>query len=473
MFQMAKKKLYAIVDIETTGGMAKRDRITEVAVVLHDGEKEVDRFESLLDPERSIPYNITQITGITNEMVLGKPKFFEIAKRLVEITEGAVFVAHNVRFDYTFIRREFERLGYTFTRRQLCTVRLTRKAFPGLRSYSLGALINHFGITFTQRHRAMADVEATVEVFENILQKDEQQEQIDMLVNEGIKESKLPANISLDQLHELPEAVGVYYFHDVEGKIVYVGKSINIKKRVMSHFAKTTRKAERLVQYVDDISYEITGSEIVALLLESYEIKEKHPHINRAQRARTFPWVIYKYEDEDGYRRLAFDKVSAKEKKDLDVLRSYPNQASAKNALAFLVEEYELCKKLAGVEATTTPCFNYHLSKCQGACIGQEPADVYNDRLEDALAYLHHDFLTDFLLLDPGRTNQEYAVVLVEGGQYRGFGYCDRNEAQDVETLKDCVKPYPHNPEVFNLIRHYVLRENMERVIPLIQTAGN
>jgi len=466
---MAKKK-YAIVDIETTGGMARRDRITEIAVVLHDGEKEIDRFESLINPERNIPYNIIQITGITNEMVAQAPKFFEVAKRVVQITDGAVFVAHNVRFDYTFIKEEFARLGYTFTKRQLCTVRLTRQAFPGLGSYSLGNLIQHFGIRVNQRHRAMADVEATVEVFEHILDKDVEQVEITTMVNKGIKEAKLPAGISIDQLHELPEIAGVYYFHDSEGKVVYIGKSVNIQKRVFSHFSKTTRKAEKLVQYVADISYEITGSELVALLLESYEIKDQHPHINRAQRARSFPYVIYAFEDENGYRNLDIKKASIKEKKTLQVLHSYPSQGSAKGAMARMVEEFELCKLLCHLETVSKPCFNYHIQKCKGACITEENADHYNDRLEDAIATLGKDFPQDFILLDPGRTAHECSVVLVEKGQYQGFGFVDRDTLNgNIDELKDCIKRYPHNPEIARIIRHYVLKENMERMILLEQ----
>ncbi len=462
------KKKYAIIDIETTGGTVRRDRITEIACVLHDGEKEIARFESLINPERQIPYNIIQITGITNEMVEHAPKFYEVAKQIVEITEGAIFVAHNVRFDYGFIKEEFSRLGYTFTKRQLCTVRLSRKAFPGLGSYSLGNLIKHFNIVVTQRHRAMADVEATVDVFERVLAQDADQEQITLLVNKGIKEAKLPQGINIDQLHELPEVAGVYYFHDFEGKVVYIGKSINIQKRVMSHFSKNTRKAEKLVQYVADISHEVTGSELVALLLESFEIKEQHPHINRAQRAKSFPYVIYAYEDENGYRRLDVRKSSLKEQKTMRVLHAYPSLGAAKSAVAGMVENYELCKLLCNLETISKPCFNYHIQKCKGACIGEENADHYNERVEEAAGNLGKEFPEDFIIIDTGKTDKECSVILVEDGIYRGFGFMDREDLTgDVEQLKDCIKYYPHNPEVARIIRHYVLKENMEKLIDL------
>ncbi|HMR44937.1 MAG TPA: 3'-5' exonuclease, partial [Saprospiraceae bacterium] len=146
------KNLFAIIDVETTGGRANRDRITEIAIALHDGEKVVKTFESLINPECPIAYGITELTGITNDMVADAPRFYEVAKEIGQLTEGAVFVAHNVRFDYGFIREEFNRLGFTYSRRQLCTVRLSRQVFPGLQSYSLGNLIRHFKIRVNDRH---------------------------------------------------------------------------------------------------------------------------------------------------------------------------------------------------------------------------------------------------------------------------------------------------------------------------------
>jgi len=166
---MSKKKRYAIIDIETTGGLSKRDRITEIGIVIHDGEEITEMYETLINPERSIPSNITRITGINDEMVRDAPKFYEVAKKIVEMTEDSIFVAHNVRFDYGFIKHEFENLGYTFSKKQLCTVRLTKNVFPGLKSYSLGSLIRHFGIAVTSRHRALEDARATAIIFDKML----------------------------------------------------------------------------------------------------------------------------------------------------------------------------------------------------------------------------------------------------------------------------------------------------------------
>ncbi len=465
-----KKKVYTVVVIETTGGRANRDKITEIAIIRHDGEKVIDSFETLINPERTIPYNITQITGITDEMVMDAPKFYEVAKTIVEMTEDAVFVAHNVRFDYTFLREEFRRLGFTFTRKQLCTVRLTRQTFPGLRSYSLGNLIRHFGIEVQQRHRAMADTKATVQLLEMALLQKESKERVNEMVNLGIKESQLPLNISLEKLHELPEECGVYYFHDINGDLVYIGKSINIKKRVMEHFAKKTRKAELLQKSVHDISFEVTGSELIALLQESHEIKYYHPYVNRAQRARNFQHALYSYTNEEGYICLHHKKVTAKERKNLRILHSYPNQLSAKTAVTRLAEKYELCRSFCHLDNTGRPCFYYHIHKCMGACIGEESPEEYNAKVNEAIQLLAIDFDEDFIIMDEGRRLNERSIVLVEDGKYRGFGYIDQENINgNIELLKDAVKPYTHNPDVVRIILGFLNRKTNLEVINLSQ----
>ena len=456
-------KTYAIVDLETTGGRAARDRITEIAIILHDGEKEIDRFESLVNPERAIPYNITQITGINDGMVADAPKFHEVAKRVVEITKGAIFVAHNVRFDYGFLKEEFSRLGYTYTRRNLCTVRLSRKTFPGLRSYSLGNLIRHFGIKVKDRHRAMADTQATVELFERILHQDESEEQILDMVNLGVRQAKLPANITLDILHALPDTCGVYYFHNAQGKIIYVGKSKNIRKRVMSHFAKQTEKARKLYQAVHEITCEETGSELVALLYESHEIKNLHPEINRAQRAKAMQFVIHQTVNEEGYLCLQTARANQKLRKSMTILGEYAKLGSAKGALDRIVENYGLCHYFCNIGHTGKPCFQFHIKKCKGACAGKESPEEYNERVREAVDYLRIDFPEDFMMIDQGRSKDEKAVILVEEGQYKGFGYLSvEDNIGDVETVRDAIKSYAHNQDVTRIIRQFLYKGEMQ-----------
>lgn len=459
---------YAVVDIETTGGRANRDRITEVAVVLYDGEEIVDRFESLVNPECPIPYGITELTGISQEMVQDAPRFFEIGRQLVEFTEGAVFVAHNVRFDYSFLREEFKRLGFTFSRKTLCTVQLSRKVFPGLPSYSLGNLIDFFDIPVKQRHRAMADALATTRLLELALENTHGEKQIRDLVHMGIRESMLPEAIPLERIHSLPEECGVYYFHDEKGDVVYVGKSSNIQKRIASHFADKTPKASLLQRHAKDISTEVTGSELVALLLESYEIKRLQPPINRAQRQQSFPYGVVRQTDAAGYHWLDVVKIQTKQRRELHILSEYPTALAAKSHLQAMVERFGLCPKLCGLEKSSGACFWHRLKKCQGACVGLEPPESYNDRLALAEEALGTIFEKDFLVVEKGRNDQEQAVVLVQEGRFQGFGYVDSSQGSlGLEDLVQAVRPFPDNPETRRIIRRYLAKAKGFRVIPL------
>ncbi|PHN01417.1 exonuclease domain-containing protein [Flavilitoribacter nigricans] len=458
-------KRYAIVDIETTGGRASRDKITEIAVVIHDGQRIIDSFESLVNPECYIPYGITQLTGITQEMVADAPKFYEIARKFVEITEGAVFVAHNVRFDYGFIREEFARLGYTYSRRQLCTVRLSRKSFPGLPSYSLGNLIRHFRIQVNDRHRAMADVMATVQLFERILDQEKSEQEIKQMVNLGIRESKLPKNLSIEKIHALPEDCGVYYLHDEQGRVVYVGKSINIRKRIAEHFADQTEKARKLQERVHDISYELTGSELLALLLESFEIKRLSPPVNRAQRMRNFPFVIHYYHNEAGYLCFEMARVAARERKKLQLVSEYPTMSRAKSRLEYIFREYELCARYCQLDSSRGPCFHFHLQQCRGACAHVESPEEYNLRAAEALERLSTIFEQDFFILDNGRHRDEYSVVHIQDGAYRGFGYIGQDDNLSVTMLRDAIKNYPSSPETTRIIQRYLHQNPKIKII--------
>lgn len=464
-----KNKRYAIIDVETTGGRASRDKITEIAIVLHDGERILDRFETLLNPECPIPYGITELTGISQDMVENAPKFYEIAKRVVEMTEGAIFVAHNVRFDYSFIREEFSRLGFTYTRKTLCTVRLARQTFPGLRSYSLGNLIQHFHISVKDRHRAMADTLATVELFEKILHEQDSESDMKELVNMGIKESLLPNHIDIETIHALPETAGIYYFHDESGRVIYVGKSKNIKKRVASHFSRKTRKANSLQQLVFDISFEETGSELVALLLESHEIKRLKPPINRAQRVQQFPFAVYAFANKEGFLMLQADQCFKPEPNDeLRIVAEFARLSNAKGAIKRAQEWFELCPKLCFLEKGAGPCFHFHLKKCLGACAEQEAPETYNERVELAILRMSTELEGSYFLIDQGRNPLEFAVIYVEEGAYRGFGFVEKEAfASGGIDLQDAIKTYPNNPETRRIIRRWLEEDKRLKKIPV------
>ncbi len=464
-----KQKIYAIIDIETTGGMPRRDKITEIAIVLHDGNKILDKFNSLINPDRSIPYEITRITGIRDDMVANAPRFYEVAKKVVQMTEGAIFVAHNVRFDYGFIKEEFAKLGYTYTRKQLCTVRMSRKAFPGLKSYSLGNLIKHFNISVSARHRALDDTLATVELFEKILHESDYAEDVNVMINRGIREQRLPEAISIEMLHKLPEQAGVYYFHNDAGRVVYVGKSVNIKSRVLQHFSKITGKSTEMIKQVKDITYEVTGSELLALLLESEEIKNLQPIINKAQRTKSYPYFIYSYLDEDGFMVFNLEKTSSKNISGKDVLSHFGSINGGKNNLSMIRSVYELCESKIEVRGKSTDRCIYHMmGNCFGACKGEEQPEDYNERANEARLHIIRVFDKDFFIIVDGRNLEEKGLILIEDKHYRGFGYISTEGLSlGIEEWKEAIDYKRANVECNNIISTYLEGHSDYKVVPL------
>lgn len=453
--------MYAIVDIETTGGRAKGEKITEIGIVIFDGEKITQEFSTLLNPERKIPYFITQITGIDDKMVQGAPKFYEVAKRVFEMTEGMIFVAHNVSFDYNFIRAEFESLGGTFKRKKLCTVQLSRKLMPGKRSYSLGNLCEEMGIHNEARHRALGDAKATTELFRHLLSLEGMN--ANDLFSAGHLKS-LNTVVNLDIIQGLPDATGVYYFFNADDELIYVGKSINIKSRVIDHLSNNvSKKAMDMKQQISRIDFVLTGSELVALLKESEEIKRNQPKYNRSQKRTYYSYGITDTYDEKGFRALRVEKLTSNS----NPLISFSSKRSAKNYLFRLVENHELCQGISGLYSSGGPCFQYSIKQCNGACIGEEPVEEYNYRVNDAvneLTYQHRDFM----IIDTGRRQDEKSVILVESGVYKGFGYLDSEEQMmDAETLKSHVKSYEDNRDVQQIIRSYLNHKKVERILEL------
>ena len=453
---------YAIVDIETTGGFGARNKITEIAVIIHNGKKELDRFSTLVDPQAYIPDNITALTGITNQMVEGAPPFFEVAKKVWEMTENRTFVAHNVGFDYNIIRNEFKELGAKFQRKKLCTVRLAKKVFPNKSSYSLGTLCESLGIPINNRHRALGDTEATALLFEKIFQSNGQQafEQELKILN---KEARLPAKLSAEVYDNLPEECGVYYFHNDQKDVIYVGKAKNIKKRINQHFSNldSTSRKNNMMREIADVTFELMGSELVALLKESEEIKILSPKFNRAQRKIRFNVGIIQYQDMNGYMRLALDRKS---EVNTPSYLKFTTQGEARKFLHQIVAKGKLCQKMAGLQTGEGKCFERQLNMCNGACEKKESPSVYNARLKDVLnSYsLKGD---SYLIKDKGRSEDEFSVVWVQNGAYQGFGYFDQ-EVHDTEFIKEGIKRAMDNRDVIGIIRTFISKNHLE-IIPL------
>lgn len=430
--------LYAVVDVETTGGSYLKARLTDIAVYLFDGEKIIDEFTTLINPEQPIPYMITKLTGITDEMVVDAPKFYEVARRIVEITESAIFVGHNVSFDYNFIRHEFKSLGFNFKRPTLCTVKMSRKIIPGHLSYSLGNLCNSIGIEIVNRHRAAGDALATTWLLKRLLEVDADQ------ITSQIQE--VPQIIK-----DVPEETGVYYLHDDCGNIIYVGKSNNMYERIQQHFRnQDSSKALEMKNRVASVSYEVTGSELLALLLESDEIKKLKPPYNRAQRRTVYAYSIFSYKNEEGYICFHAGPVLNGN----SPLASFPSHQTAEKFLYTLVEKYELCQKLCGLYTTSCACFHFTIRQCKGACIGAESPDSYNHRAQSALKAMGFRD-TDFYIIERGRTHDEYSVVKIEAGRYTGFGYVDACSV-DPESLDGCIRKFEDNRDTKHIIKSYM-----------------
>ncbi|MDD5507840.1 MAG: exonuclease domain-containing protein [Bacteroidales bacterium] len=448
--------MYAIVDVETTGLNPRTEKITEIAIFLHDGTKITHEYTTLINPEKKIPYRITQMTGISNKMVEDAPRFCDVARDILDLTEGRTLVGHHVAFDYSFLRQEYGSLGYDFHREKLCTVRMSRKLIPHRRSYGLGNLCKDLDIVNPCRHRAAGDAMATARLFELLVS-------IEPAIT-FISLRGLNSNLRKEIIDELPEQPGVYYFYDDHGNIIYIGKSVNISERVRSHLSDNLSRKEQELKYrIADIGYELTGSELVALLLESSEIKRYQPVFNTSQKRTLQNFGLCSFTDTDGYLQL---KISRDENGVMPIL-TFNSMMAAREFLFQLVEKHELCQKMCGLYKTQHACFAFHVRKCRGACIQKEEPASYNQRVEQAIKpYLFDN--ENFLIIDTGRTNDEKALVMVENGKYLGFGYVDSGIAtSDVEFLRTCIRPFDDNRDARMIIRGYLSRNRVERVVQL------
>lgn len=446
-------KLYSIVDIETTGNGYKGSKITEISIFVFDGKKVVDEFTTLVNPESTIPPFITNLTGITNAMVRTAPKFYEIAKEVDKITKDTIFVAHNVNFDYNIIQTEFKSLGFDFKRKKLCTVRLSRKLIPGLNSYSLGNICSSEQIPINGRHRAKGDAEATVELFRRLIQRDDNFT-INSFLNPKSRQATLPPLLDKSVVDNLPETFGVYYFKNSDKDVIYVGKANNIKQRVISHFYDKKKKEITMCLETSDISFTETGSELVALLFESSEIKQLYPKYNRAQRRTSEAVGVFSYEDQKGIIHLAYNRLKLVS----NPLMKFYSIAECRNFLEHLCEEYELCPKYCHLQTNVTSCFHYQLKKCKGICSEKETVTIYNGRVYKAINSigLHAENL---VIKESGRTKNEIGFVLILDGIYKGFGYVDVQQAKELENPEDYqffVKLQKDNRDIQRILNSYI-----------------
>ena len=444
--------MYAIVDIETTGGHASANGITEIAVFIHDGERVVKRFETLVNPGLPIPRYITALTGIDNAMVADAPSFEEVAETLHELLGNHIFIAHNVNFDYSFVKHHLNAWGYELQSRKLCTVRLGRKVFPGLPSYSLGNLCRTLNIPIENRHRAGGDAAATVLLFEHLLEHGAKAH-IDLMLKRSSSEQWLPLHLNKADISGLPARPGVYYFHNSKDKVIYVGKAINIRKRVSSHFTHNDPdpKRQHLLRNVYRISCRVCSTELEAIVLESTEIKRLWPTYNHSQKQPVQRFALYQFEDSRGYLRLAIDK----KKKNLPAICQFNLLTDGLTMLKKMALEFELHEKLCFIDKT--PFGKADLSH-------MEPPPVYNLKVKAALEALERQLPT-FAVIDAGMKQNERLCILIERGSFWGMGYLPLSvKLHSSEDLKMFLAPYADNDYIRNSIYSFAEANPSKRI---------
>ena len=428
--ELNNKKLYSILDVETTGGKYNEEGITEIAIYRFDGEKIIDQFISLINPEIPIQPFVQQLTGINNKMLVNAPKFYQIAKRVLEITDNSILVAHNSSFDYRMLKIEFDRLGYEFNIPQLCTVKLSKKIIPNLDSYKLGNLVKSVGIPISNRHRASGDALATVELFKLLLIKDTEK----VIVNNLIIETKVsPKNKWQKLINKLPNEVGIYYFHDENGKIIYIGKSNNLKNRVNQHLTGKSKKSLNIQLEIFDISFERTGSELIALLKENIEINKHSPKFNKLLKKNIKKFCLELCENQEGnkYLRIChFDDT-------IKYLEYYSSLKTANNRLEFIKNKYSINQSF-------------------------QDNNTQIDLLVKDLNYKHKNML----ITDKGRDLDEKSVVVIKDNKYVGYGFFTLNyQINNYDVLDSLIIKNEYIENSKDIIIKYLKKNKIEKLI--------
>lgn len=442
------------VDIETTGGSYRNSRVLEVAAIRYEHGEVVKEFSSLIDPGTYIPANITTLTGIKANDVIGAPRFEDIADELFEILDGAVFVAHNVRFDYSFLKNEFALASLAFSPKLLCTVRLSRALYSEHKGHSLATLIERHNIPVLARHRALDDARAIL-YFSQLAYDEHGHEVFQEALHRQLKTQYLPPNLDMEELNAVENVAGVYVFEDEVHQPLYVGKSISLKKRILSHFQDHTSKELKIAQAVHHIRTIITGSELAALILESKMIKELSPIYNRQLR-RVSQYAMYIKDEQGGYNTIRIQSGNVDNATELErVYGLYETRTKAKRQLELLTRTFMLCPKLMGIEKGTGACFSYSLGRCKGACIGDESIELYNRRFEIAME-------KNRIALWPYKTaiavplDEENNGVVINNWMIQGF-----YSSGEIDTLESTEATF--DVDEYKIIRRFI-RENRTRL---------
>ena len=453
--------MYAILDIETTGGKFNEEGITEIAIHKFDGHKVVDTFISLVNPEKEIQPFVVKLTGINSKMLVAAPKFHEVAKRIVEITKDAVLVAHNAQFDYRILRTEFRRLGYNFERETLCTVDVSKRLIPEAESHSLGKLVRSLGIAVKDRHRANGDAIATLKLFKLLLAKDS-----DKTIIKNSTRTASTGELSqrqLDIVDALPSETGVYYMHNKDGEIIYIGKSSNIKKRVNQHFIKESGKSRKLQKETKKVSFELTGSELICQLKEYTELQKNKPYYNQSKFLNSFSHALYQSKDKNGYFTLNIHQTDEAK----NPLLTFNGYKSAENFMHRIEKEFNLCLKLVGLSNAKKECSKVADGQCNGACSSNEEVAIYNKRVQEALQK-YTLTAKNQVFIDKGRETGEKSAILIKDGEYQGYGFYELNhQINNLHILESIITPSIGNMNTHHIITSYLRKKHTLKTISI------
>ncbi|MEM9648462.1 MAG: exonuclease domain-containing protein [Bacteroidota bacterium] len=452
--------MYAILDIESTGGKYNEEGIMEIAIHRFDGHQVVDKFMSLVNPEREIQPFVTKLTGINAKMLRSAPKFHEVAKRIVEITQGAVIVAHNAQFDYRILRTEFRRLGYDFQRKTLCTVDLSKKLLPDAESHSLGKLVRSLGIPMSDRHRANGDAIATLKLFKMLLDKDSEKTIITEVIREESQGELSPTQ--LDIVSELPSETGVYYMHDKDGEIIFLGKTKNAKKRVNQHFTNVGQLARKLQKETKKVSFERTGSELVAILKEYQELKKNRPRHNHIAKNKLFSHVINFHKN--GTPHISVEIAKHKHQKEQHI--AFNGIPSAQSFLGKISEEFELAPSALGLGNG-----QHEAQNGSAHFTNVDKVEEYNTKVFAAVEKYSISGKT-VALIDKGRDIGERSFVLVKNGRLRGFGYVELNhQINNIHILESIITPMNSDENTTFIVESFLRKNNNLKVLELTTTS--
>ena len=444
------------VDIETNGLSYTRGRIIEIAVIRVENNEITESVSYLLNPGTRLPVFITDLTGIKDADLTGAPAFEDIAAELMDIMEGAVFVAHNVRFDYSFIKQEFARIGKKFNPSLLCTVKLSRSMFPAHRGHKLQNLIDRCGLQVISRHRAFDDADA-MRQFINHLQVTFPRELIEKAIAQQIKSPSLPKALAPSLIRALPEGPGVYIFEDVDGKPLYIGKSVNIRKRVLSHFSQdhSSESEFKIAQTIAHIEALPTAGELEALLLESRLVKDRQPLFNKQLRRAQKLTIARSRVNADGYAELSIEDVDHIDPDNFeDILSVYTTKGKARKFLDDICKTYGLCPRLLGLEKGSGPCFSYQIKKCRGACVKAMTANEHNQLLQDIFGnkrLSEWPFDSPILLQEINQDNEDYKSIVVDK-------WCLIADLSQPEECAPTVKFYNRHFDIdtYKILRAYI-----------------